>query len=107
MTLIVVNGWKIKALREKLGMSRKECCKQAGISENTLRKLETEEDCCAMIGTLTAIARVLGVDRKLLGSPVKRVIGGLGNKSQLIGVKVLGSVTLATTLAPLLLGCAA
>lgn len=70
--MVAVKGAKIKALREELGLSRKECCKQAGITENTLRRLETEEDAQATPKTVRAIAGVLGIDAGLLGMVKKR-----------------------------------
>lgn len=71
--MVVVEGWKIKAIREEMGLSRKECCRRAGITETTLRRLETEEGAEAMPKTVRAVACVLGTKPGLLGVAKKRL----------------------------------
>ena len=68
--LLAVDGLKVKTIRSTLGMSRRECCEKAGISEKTLQKIE--RGCNARPRTVRNVAKVLGIDPKALAKPLGR-----------------------------------
>lgn len=70
--LVAVDGLKVKTLRKASGISQAECAKRAGISRKTLQHLEASRD--ARPNTVTAVADVLGVDKRSLAGPRGRLI---------------------------------
>ena len=54
-------GYRIREIRESLGMSQAELCEKTGITRTTIWKLETGEDEVTTSRTLVRIADALGV----------------------------------------------
>lgn len=54
-------GYRIREIRESLGMSQAELCEKTGITRATIWKLETGENEVTTSRTLLKIAEALGV----------------------------------------------
>lgn len=54
-------GYRIREIRENLGMSQAELCEKSGITRATIWKLETKDDEVTTSSTLLKIADALGV----------------------------------------------
>lgn len=63
----VMDGEKIEAMREERGLSRQELAQEAGISMETLRRVERGERIAAHTGR--KVARVFGMHPREIGRP--------------------------------------
>lgn len=65
-------SYKVKELREKLGLTQEELSLKSGVSRATISALETAKDCATSTKTLNKIAQALGtsVDQIFFGSDV-------------------------------------
>ena len=65
-------GYRIKAVREKIGMSQTQLSKKSGISRATIWMLESGEDKITTTKTLSKIAEALNVTIDELFAPDTR-----------------------------------
>ena len=65
-------GYRIKAVREKIGMSQTQLSKKSGISRATIWMLESGEDKITTTKTLSKIAEALNVTIDELFAPDHR-----------------------------------
>lgn len=62
--LMLVDGVRVRGIRESLGIDEVECARRAGISLKTLREMESSNH--HRPSTVRKVARVLGVDVRTL-----------------------------------------
>jgi putative transcriptional regulator len=53
-------GYRVKEIREKLGMTQEELERKSGISRQTISAIENNQAKNVMVGTLRALANALG-----------------------------------------------
>ena len=53
--------YKIKEIRERKGITQEQLAERSGVSRATIIQLENNEEHEALVGTLKAVAKALGV----------------------------------------------